>query len=318
MMILTQGKAKEMLAEAEQANRYREELIERIARAHPHDGVISPLPGIRLSRASERKGPAPGVNFPTFCIIVQGMKEILLGTQRYQYDPDHYVLSTIELPILIQRVEASPDKPYLTFQFDLDTALVASVMLDAGMPSPRQDSKNARAIDVSPLDSKLLEAAVRIMRLVEASEAEVKVLLPLMQRELIFRLLMGEQSTRLRRMAVLGGHTDRIARAIVRLRTDFDKSFRIENLAHELGMSPSAFHDHFKAVTALSPLQFQKQFRLQEARRLLLSGDVDAASAGYRVGYEDASQFNKEYKRFFGQPPMRDVENLRAVHSESR
>lgn len=164
-----------------------------------------------------------------------------------------------------------------------------------------------RAIDVSPLDANLLDTVVRLVRLLD-SPAEARVLRPLITREIV-RLLMGEQGNRLRHLALLGGHTDRIAEAVERLRRDFNQPLRIDSLAGELGMSVSGFHHHFKA--AMSPLQFQKQLRLQEARRIMLGENLGAASAGYRVGYDDASQFSREYKRLFGQPPLRDVERLR-------
>jgi AraC-like DNA-binding protein len=140
-----------------------------------------------------------------------------------------------------------------------------------------------------------------------------RILRPLITPEIVYRLLMGDQGNRLRHLALLGGPTDRMAEAVARLRREFDKPLRIDSLAREMGMSVSGFHHHFKAVTAMSPLQFQKQLRLQEARRLLLAEDLDAASAGFRVGYEDASQFSREYKRLFGMPPVRDVERLREV-----
>lgn len=289
----------------------REELVARIAREVPEDGTAQTVKGLHLARASSTTGPAVGVAYPSFCIIAQGSKEIHLGGERYQYDPYHYLLTTVELPIVIQQIEASPERPYLGLRLDLDPALVASVLLEAGLPSPRRETGSARALDVSPLDADLLDAAVRLVRLVDAPPAEARVLMPLVTREIVFRLLIGEQSARLRHITVLGGHTDRIARAIERLRNDYDKPLRIESLARDLGMSPSGFHEHFKAVTAMSPLQFQKQLRLQEARRLMLGEDLDAASAGFRVGYEDTSHFSREYKRFFGEPPMRDVERLR-------
>jgi AraC-like DNA-binding protein len=304
-------------SEQRMATAYREELVRRIARATSVDGETEPLKGLHLARVSSTTGPAYGVAFPAFCVIAQGTKEIFLGEERYQYDPYHYLLSTIELPIVIQQIEASPEKPYLSMRLALDAALVASVMLEVGMPSHRTETASARAIDVSLLDDPLLEAAVRLVRLVEAPSAEARMLQPLITREIVFRLLAGEQGARLRHLAVLGGHTDRIARAIERLRHDFDKPLRIETLAREHGMSPSSFHEHFKGVTAMSPLQFQKHLRLQEARRLMLSEDMDAATAGYRVGYEDTSQFSKEYKRLFGEPPMRDVGRLREVAKSS-
>jgi AraC-like DNA-binding protein len=156
---------------------------------------------------------------------------------------------------------------------------------------------------------------VRLVRLID-SPTEASVLAPLIKREIIYRLLIGAQGSRLRQIAVLGGYTHHIARAIDRLRKDFNQPLRIETIARELGMSVSGFHHHFKSVTAMSPLQFQKQLRLQEARRLMLGGNLDATSAAYRVGYDDASHFNREYKRLFGEPPMRDMERLRAAATQ--
>jgi AraC-like DNA-binding protein len=171
-------------------------------------------------------------------------------------------------------------------------------------------------MDVCPLDSNLQDAVVRLVRLLDA-RAEAPVLMPLITREIIYRLLMGEQGARLRHLAVVGGYTPLIARAVERLSEDFDQPLRIEELARELGMSVSGLHHRFKAVTAMSPLQFQKQLRLREARRLMLSEDLDAASTAYRVGYRDASHFNREYKSLFGIPPMRDVQRLREAAQES-
>lgn len=306
--LVSEGTGEELGAKAN-----REELVRRIARVVPGDGTIQPMNGLHLNRASFSAGLCHGVAYPSFCVIAQGSKEIHLGEGRYRYDSYKYLLATVELPVVSQIVEASPERPYLSLRLDLDPALVASVMLEAGMPSPRREAGNVRAVDVSPLDADLLDAAVRLVRLADAPPSEARVLLPLVTREIVFRLLVGEQSARLRHIAVLGGHADRIARAISRLRHDFDKPLRIESLAHEFGMSPSGFHEHFKAVTAMSPLQFQKNLRLQEARRLMLGEDLDASSAAFRVGYEDTSHFSREYKRLFGAPPMRDVERLRGA-----
>ena len=236
------------------------------------------------------------------------------GCDRYQYDPMHYLLATVELPIASQILEASKALPYLSLRLDLDPTLVGSVMVEAGDPSPQRGA-DVKAIDVSPLDANLLDAVVRLVRLLD-SPAEAHVLAPLIKREIIYRLLMGEQGGRLRHIAVLGGSTHQIARAVDRLRKDFNQPLRIESIARELGMSVSSFHHHFKSVTAMSPLQFQKQLRLQEARRLMLGQNLDATSAAYRVGYDDSSHFNREYKRLFGIPPMRDMERLREAARE--
>src|SRR5579883_1431 len=295
--------------EAERLHAQREELVERIGRAIRDDGTIQPLPGLSLSRASVPLQPVHSVLEPSVCVIAQGSKEVLLGESRYRYDPAHYLLATIELPRISQVLEASPERPYLALRLALAPTLVSGVLVETDHTWPREHA-DRRAIAVSPLDGNLLDAFVRLVRLLEAP-ADAQVLLPLYTREIIYRLLRGEQGARLRHLALQGSHTSSIARAVERLRHDFDQPLRVEQLARELGMSVSGFHHHFKAVTALSPLQFQKRLRLQEARRLMLGEDLDAQVAAYRVGYRDPSQFNREYKSLFGVPPMRDVHRLR-------
>ncbi len=301
--------------EADRAQANRDELTERITQAIRHDGTIEPLKGLHLKRSSSPTESCHGVSVPAFCVIAQGSKEVLLGDDRYQYDPMHYLLATVELPIVSQILEASIEQPFFSLRLDLDPTLVGSVMVEAGSSSP-QSRTNVKAIDVSPLDTSLLDAVVRLVRLFD-TPAEAPVLMPLLKREIIYRLLMGAQGSRLCQIAVLGGYTHHIARAVDRLRKNFNQPLRIENIARELGMSVSGFHHHFKSVTAMSPLQFQKQLRLQEARRLMLGQNLDATSAAYRVGYDDASHFNREYKRLFGAPPMRDVERLREAARET-
>src|SRR3989454_6966887 len=290
-----------------QAN--REARVELMARPTREDGPAQPLQGLHLYRSSLPLEPVHSVLEPSVCVIAQGSKEVLLGDSRYRYDPSQYLLATVELPRVSQVLEASKERPYLSLRLELAPTLVSSVLVEAGHSSPPGHA-DVRAIDVSPLDGNLLDAFVRVVRLLDAP-AEARVLLPLITWEIIYRLLMGEQGGRLRHLALQGGYTPHIARAVGRLRQDFDQPLRIEDIARELGMSVSGFHHHFKAVTALSPLQFQKQLRLQEARRLMLGEDLDAASAAYRVGYHDASHFNREYKSLFGVPPMRDVQRLR-------
>jgi AraC-like DNA-binding protein len=290
-----------------QAN--REELVERLGRAMRDDGTTQPFPGLHLYRRSSPLELLHGVSEPSVAVIAQGSKEVLLGENRYRYGPSQYLLATVELPTIRRVLEASKERPYLSLRLELAPTLVGSVMLEAGHSS-LPGRADVRAIAVSLLDANLLDAFVRLVRLLD-SPAETPVLLPLITREIVYRLLMGEQGARLRHLALLGGYTPHIARAVARLRQDFDQPLRIERLARELGMSVSGLHHHFKAVTAMSPSQFQKQLRLQEARRLMLGEDLDAASAAYRVGYHDASHFNREYKSLFGVPPMRDVQRLR-------
>jgi AraC-like DNA-binding protein len=305
--------------EARRVQADREELVERIARAVHTDGTIEPLPGLYLSRRSVPLEPLHSVVEPSLCVVAQGSKEVLLGESHYLYDPAHYLLATVDLPWVSQVLEASKERPYLSLRLELNPTVVNAVMVEAGCFSAPPVLADPMAMSVSPLDADLLDAAVRLVRLLDCP-AEARVLLPLVSREIIYRLLIGDQGGRLFHLALAGGYTSHIARAVERLRHDFDQPLRIELLARELGMSVSGFHHHFKAVTALSPLQFQKRLRLLEARRLMLGEDLDAASAAYRVGYHDASHFNREYKSFFGIPPIRDVQRLReeAVESAGR
>ena len=295
--------------EAHRAQAGRDELVELIARAIREDGTLEPLQGLYLNRVSSPREPLHSVYDPVFCVIAQGSKEIFLSNERYQYDPYHYLLVTAELPLVGHVLEASKKRPYLSLRLELDPALVGSVMVEADHPSP-QNQADVKAINVSSLDAGLLDAVVRLVRLVD-TPAEATFLAPLITREIIYRLWKGEQGDRLRYVTALSGYTPHIARAIERLHKDFDQPLHIDSIARELGMSVSGFHHHFKAVTAMSPLQFQKRLRLQEARRLMLGEGLDAASAAYRVGYHDAAYFNREYKGLFGLPPMRDMVRLR-------
>ena len=311
--------------EAHLAQPNRDELVERITRAIREDGKVEPLKSLYLNRSSSTMESIHTVTDPSFCVIVQGSKEVFLSNERYQYDPYHYLLVTAELPLVGHVLEASKERPYLSLRLKLDPTLVGSVMVevgdgvfsDTGHPSSQNlemaslaTHAEVRAISVSSLDAGLLDAAVRFVRLLD-TPAEAPFLAPLITREIIYRLLRGEQGDRLRHIAALNGYTPHIVKAIGRLRKDFDQPLRIDSIARELGLSVSGFHHHFKAVTAMSPLQFQKRLRLQEARRLMLGEGLDAANAGYRVGYDDASHFNREYKNLFGLPPLRDVERLR-------
>lgn len=300
-------KQKEIDAQREECN--REELVERITRAMPEDGIHDPLKGLYLSRSSASTAPVYGVAVPSFCVIAQGSKEVSLGEKQYKYDPYSYLLATVELPIVSRVLAASKDRPYLGFRLNIDPVLVGSVMVEMGQLSTR-NQEDAKAITVSALDTTLLDAVLRMVRLLD-SPLEARMLLPLISREIVYRLLVGEQGDRLRLMTVPGGHIHRISQAVEKICREFSQPLHVEELARQIGMSVSGFHHHFKSVTAMSPLQFQKQLRLTEARRLMLGENLDAATAGYRVGYDDASHFNREYKRLFGDPPMRDVERLK-------
>ena len=296
----------------------RKELVERIGRTISMDGHAQPLPGLHLYRHSVPWEQAQGMVEPSVCVVAQGSKELLLGQSRYRYDRMRYLLSTVALPSVEAVIEASKARPCLSLRLELTPALVTSVMVEAGHSLQPPGPADARALAVSPLESDLLDATVRLVRLLDAPENEQQVLLPLIAQEIVYRLLIGEQGGLLRHLSLVDGHTSRISRVIERLRQDIDQPLRIPRLARELGGSVSGLHHHFKAVTALSPLQYQKRLRLLEARRLMLGEHLDAASAAVRVGYQNAAHFNREYKRFFGVPPMRDVRRLREEALDSR
>jgi AraC-like DNA-binding protein len=299
------------MSQRNEANRL--EMAQRIAATVPMDGSKDPFPGVRVTRLSRETEVVFGDSTPAVCFIAEGAKEVYLGEQCYRYDPSHYLLATVELPVRSIVHAASPQHPYLGVRIELDPALVASVMVEAGIPATNAQS-DAKALSVSPADTELFDAATRLVRLLD-SPSHAKMLIPQIKREIVYRLLLGPDGHRLRQLPAPGGHTQRVAQALEKLRQDFDKPLSIERLAKALGMSSTRFHHHFKAVTDMSPLQYQKQLRLQEARRLMLNEAMDASSAGYRVGYEDPSHFSRDYKKHFGNSPARDAERLRALVS---
>lgn len=287
----------------------RDELVERMTRAVPADEIREVFPGISLARSSKVTERLHTLFKPAFCIIAQGSKQVLLGDELFRYDSGNYLISTVDLPIVSHVAEASEEKPYLSFKINLDPSIVASVMMESGIEF-KKTGANIKAMDVSPMDTDLLDAVVRLSRLLD-TPGEMRILAPLIIREIVYRLLKGNQGVRLGHLIASAGDTRRISKAIGHLRENIAQPLRIEEIARELGMSVSGFHHHFKSVTAMSPLQFQKQIRLQEARRLMLGEDFDAASAGFRVGYDDPSYFSRDYKKLFGAPPQRDIAQLR-------
>ena len=286
----------------------REELVERLSKAITKDGGLEALPGLFLARSSKEFESPNSVHKPAFCFVAQGSKRAILGDEAFRYDPMNYLIFTVDLPITFQIKDASEASPYLGFRLDLEPGLVASVMMESDIRLRKGDA-SVRAMSASAVDADLLDAVVRLVRLID-SPAEQKILAPLVIKEIIYRLLAGGQGGRLSHL-LRSGDTRRISRAIGHLRENFARPLRIDDIARELGMSVSGFHHHFKSVTAMSPLQYQKQIRLQEARRLMLGEDLDAASAGFRVGYEDPSYFSRDYKKQFGAPPQRDIARLR-------
>lgn len=289
----------------------QEALARLILEATPRDGSRRLREGVQVNRLSSVNQPLVSLPKPAFCVIAQGAKVVHLGTERFRYDPELYLIASVDLPVSSQVVEASPDRPYLSLRMELDAALVTSVLLETGTPEVRA-GEPVRAMDVSVLDAALRDAVIRLVHLALAQpDGNDPYLVALVQREIVYRLLTGNQGARLRYMMAGQAAAQGIVAAIDRLRREFDQPLRMEALAQDLGMSVSALHHRFKEVTAMSPLQFQKQVRLQEARRLMVQEGFDATTAGLQVGYGSMSQFSREYKRQFGEPPMRDIERLR-------
>ena len=286
----------------------REEIVERMSRLLPEDGRIDFVPGLLLIKSSVPAEPVQSLFQPSFCFVAQGRKRASVGGEVFFYDPFHYLIFTVDLPVAFEIEAPSKELPYLGMSLNLDSSLVASVIVESGIRIKKGDA-SVKAMNVSAIDADLLDAVARLIRIAE-TPAESKVLAPLVIKEIIYRLLAGGQGARLAHL-LTASDTRRISKAIGHLREHFDEQLKMEEIARELGMSVSGFHHHFKSVTAMSPLQFQKQIRLQEARRLMLGEELDAASAGFRVGYEDPSYFSRDYKKQFGAPPQRDVTRLR-------
>lgn len=288
---------------------HREELIAGMLRAVPADGTLEPFAGFRISRSSKLVQSIHSVYEPAFCFVAQGRKKAHLGDEVFRYDPGNYLIFTVDLPVIFQIEEASEENPYLGFALRFDASQVASVIMESGIETGKNNAAT-KAIDVGSVDVHLLDAVVRLVRLLETPN-DLQVLAPLVKKEIIYRLLTGGQGARLAHLLTSKGETRRIAKAVGHLRDHFDEPLKIENIANQFGMSVSGFHHHFKSVTSMSPLQYQKQIRLQEARRLMLGENLDAANAGFRVGYEDPAYFSRDYKKLFGAPPLRDIANLR-------
>ena len=269
----------------------------------------TPVPGLAFFRASQPQGPMCGVYRSVLAIIPQGAKRVVLGDEAYEYDRDHYLLTSVDLPVMGQVTQASAGRPYLCFILDIDPRKVTELLGSLDF-SAVATATTARGMGVSALDADLADAVLRLARLVE-SPGDIPVLAPLVEKELLYRLLTGRQGLRLRNTVLADSHGHRVARAIDWLKVNYHEPLSIDALAERANMSKSSLHHHFKALTAMSPLQYQKHIRLQEARRLLLAESADAASVARRVGYESPSQFSREYRRLFGNPPRKDAAQFR-------
>ena len=271
--------------------------------------LTTAVPGLSLFRREERTDLLGRMYEPSICVVAQGAKRVLLGDDTYVYDAHHYLITAVHLPTMVQIIEASVTRPYLGLRLKLDLRTAAQLMVDSNLPVSREQQMD-RGMATGRMTPELLDAFRRLVALL-GQEQDIPILAPVIEREIIYRLLVGSQGRRLRQIATAGSHGHRLAGAIQWLKDHFSESLKVEDLAARTGMSASTFHHHFRSMTALSPLQYQKKLRLQEARRLMLVEQRDAATAAFEVGYESPSQFSREYKRLFGAPPLRDVEALR-------
>jgi AraC-like DNA-binding protein len=248
---------------------------------------------------------------PSLCLIAQGAKRVLLGDDSYVYDAHHFLITSVDLPTVWQIIKASREKPCLGLVLKLDLREISQLMVDSNLPPPRAQ-QSCRGMAIGGVTLPLLTAFQRLIDLL-AEPKDIPILAPIIQREILYRLLVGDQGTRLRQIASAGSQSQQVARAIDWLKSNFTRPLRIDDLASHVHMSPSTFHHHFRTLTAMSPLQYQKWLRLNEARRLMLTENTDAATAAFNVGYESPSQFSREYSRLFGAPPLRDITNLRQI-----
>jgi AraC-like DNA-binding protein len=295
----------------------REALGKSIARWAAEDGpLVTTIPGLLLSRRSAPTQPMSYMFEPSICLIAQGAKRVLLGDETYVYDPHHFLITSVDLPTVVQVIQVSREKPCLSLMLKLDQREISHLMADSHLPPPRAP-ESSRGMAIGEVTLPLLTAFQRLIDLL-AEPNDIPILAPIIQREISYRLLVGDQGARLRQIATSRSPSHQIAQAIEWLKSHYTLSLRIDALAARVHMSTSAFHHHFRRLTAMSPLQYQKWLRLNEARRLMLTEHFNATTAAFQVGYESPSQFSREYRRFFDEPPFRDVKSLRQTANSAR
>ena len=275
------------------------------------DQLVTAIPGLSLFQRNKPTQPKSRMYEPRICLIAQGAKRVLLGDDTYVYGESHFLITSVNLPTVVQIIKASPEKPCLGLILKLDQREISQLMVDSNLPlsHPQQSSRGMATGEVT---LPLLTAFQRLVDLL-AEPKDIPILAPIIQREIFYRLLMGDQGARLRQIASSGSQSQQIARAIDWLKDNFTRPLRIDDLATQVNMSTSTFHHHFRTLTAMSPLQYQKWLRLNEARRLMLIENQDASTVAFHVGYESPSQFSREYCRLFGAPPLRDITSLRQM-----
>jgi AraC-like DNA-binding protein len=278
---------------------------------HTHaDGQAMPLPGMRLLSSSIPTEPINGFYEPAFALVAQGAKRTMVGNRIFEYGAGQYLVVSLGLPIAGHVIKASREEPYLAFRLSLNPAVIASLLLESA--TGNQASGDPLGLAVSQATPEIIDPIVRLLRLIGRPD-DLAVLWPMLEREILWRLLTGEQGNTVRQIGLADSRLSQVNRAIRWIRAHYAEIFRIDDLAGIAGMSASSFHRHFRAITAMSPLQYQKQIRLQQARTWLIAESRDVASVGFAVGYDSPSQFSREYRRLFGVPPGKDTVRLRSA-----
>jgi AraC-like DNA-binding protein len=292
----------------------RESMIERIGRiSHGKSDCESGIGGLMFFRREAPMPPTTCLVGPSIVLVVQGEKQMLAGGQAYPYNIDRFLVTSLDIPANSQIVTASPAQPCLGLSFKLDLRTIAELVAQGGLPLPAASPDDRGiAIGLGTVTPALMDPVRRLVELLD-EPAAIATLAPLISREIHYRLLQTDQAARLWQIASVGSQGHRVARAIDWLKANYSSTLRVDELAADVQMSPSSLHHYFRQLTGMSPLQYQKWLRLNEARRLMLNEDQDAASAAFTVGYESPSQFSREYSRLFGAPPRRDIEGLRGA-----
>ena len=295
----------------DRARELRTELARKIASfVGSSEKLITGVPGLILTRRTAPTAPASATYEPSLAVVAQGRKRATLAGTTFIFDESRYLLTSLDLPVICNVIEASEEVPYLCFVLKLEMPVVRELLSREEIQAP-EAAADSPAMATSEITPELLEACCRLVDLLDHPR-DIPFLSGLIQREIIYRILRGPDGARLRAIATPGDQSQRTAKAIAWVRANYAKPLRVQDLAKIAGMGVSTLHHHFRALTAMSPLQYQKQLRLHAARERMLMDGLDAASAAFEVGYESASQFNREYSRFFGQPPKRDVRTLRS------
>jgi len=284
-------------------------IASRYAAIHADSGGVAatPVAGLTIIQETAPTALQFAINRPLVTLVLQGSKRVTIGSSTFNFGAGESLLITADVPTVSQITRATPATPYYSLVIDLDPSVIADLLVDIG-PAPGGSTAPVR---VDPTDSEVADAALRLMRLLDRPSAQ-PVLEGQLVRELHYWLLMGRHGSAIRNLGVAGSHVQRIGRAVGVIRTKFNEPLRVEQLAEAAGMGLSSFHQHFRAITSLTPLQFQKQLRLIEARRRMLSHGEMISNAAYAVGYESVPQFTRDYRRLFGLPPARELKAAKA------